>query len=170
MLSSRHSKRLGKKEGDKIANELKGVGLDVGEGIEYVEEKLSHVQDVEEEVLELMQCDANNGTCTKSKLNEKLRQWSINHRVSRACSKDLIKILKEENVNVSPFYKFVCPIKPQISHIAGGDYLHIGLEDPLRRLANVYSLDKKLNLDKCRWSSPFQKLKKAIVANFDSSK
>lgn len=41
-------------------------------------------------------------------ISQKLIKWNAKHRPSRNCVKDLIEILREENIVVTPFYKFYC--------------------------------------------------------------
>lgn len=49
----------------------------------------------------------NRSICKKTQgknLNAKLKTWFVKHRPSRRCAEDLLKILKEENLDVNQFY------------------------------------------------------------------
>lgn len=80
-------------------------------------------------------------------LNQKLIAWNLKHRPSRSCVKDIIEILKEENLVVTPFYKFHCPNRPIVENIAGGSYMHIGMPCHLKRIAEVIKLPKNISID-----------------------
>lgn len=69
-------------------------------------------------------------------LDDKLRQWYLKHRPPRACVEDLVNILREEQLNVSSFYKFRNSTTAVIESIAGGSYLHIGFALQLNKIGN----------------------------------
>lgn len=66
---------------------------------------------------------------------------------TRNCLKDLIKILKEENIVVTPIYKFQCANKPVVENISGGSYIHIGMPLNLKKIADVIKLPENILID-----------------------
>jgi len=72
--------------------------------------------------------------------NFKLTQWYAKHRVSHVCAIHLIKILREENIIVSSFYRSQCPFSPKIVNIVGGQYLHMGLKKQLENISRSLNL------------------------------
>jgi len=63
----------------------------------------NHIEVLETEELGEETNDGPSVSQNSSLLNEKLRPWHNNHRESRECAKDLIKIFREENIDVSSF-------------------------------------------------------------------
>lgn len=148
-MSKRHLKRLIKKEKEnylakfkEVENEYMGRGTPP-ENINNDFEMTEIIAEVSEKVIDsdsLKQVEDSN-------LSEKLKEWSIKHRVSRNCSKELIQILRSENLVVKPFYKFDCHIKPVVKNIAGGSYIHIGILSQLNKMSLVIQLPKNIILD-----------------------
>lgn len=48
---------------------------------------------------------------------------------------------------VTSFYKFQCPIKPEIEKIGDGKYLHIGLGTQIRQIAKELELPEIITID-----------------------
>lgn len=80
----------------------------------------------------------------KRNISDKLMEWNIKHRPSRNCVKDLIEILKEEQIVVTPFYKFNCSDRPIVEKIAGGSY---GMSRNLKGIAAVVKLPENIVID-----------------------
>lgn len=98
------------------------------------------------------QCDESlvfeeNDKCGVLNLNDKLKDWFIKYKPPRKCVEELARILREEKLDVKMFYKFACPIKPQIESICGGSMLHIGIAHQFKKFDKVINLPENVNID-----------------------
>lgn len=145
-MSKRNLRRLKKKEKDyylekfsAVENNLSATSVPAG----YI----NHLETTEAEIEVNEGRSENREKARSPSVSEKLKQWCIKHRVSRNCAKDLIEILRSENLDVRPFYKFHCQKKPVVENICGGSYIHIGLQAQLKKMCSVIELPKNIMLD-----------------------
>lgn len=152
MISNRHLKRLIKNEKEKYVDRFMNVEIGNMDNTSNNENDCYEIEDAdlvetETEQVEELECNSNAQESQNLSISQKLKEWNVKHRPSRSCVKDLIEILREENIVVTPFYKFHCPNRPIVENIAGGAYMHIGLSFHLKRIAEVLNLPTNIIID-----------------------
>jgi len=109
MSSNRHIRQLVKEDKEKFQKrfreiELNRIELEVSDSWAFnTADFNNHIEVLEREELGVETNDGPPVLQNSGFLNVKLRQWHNKHRISRECGKELTKILREENLDVSSF-------------------------------------------------------------------
>lgn len=75
-------------------------------------------------------------------LEDKLKEWYITYNPPRGSFEALLKILKEENLNVPTSFKSVLKNNEKIitTNVAPGAYYHFGIESELKKIEENLSI------------------------------
>lgn len=78
-------------------------------------------------------------TNSRLSLKEKLKQWYIKYNPSRECVESLLKILKEENLDVPSCLKNLIDYSEKITirTVSPGNYWHYGIKNQLQKISHV---------------------------------
>lgn len=102
MYSTRHLRRLVKKEQDKLHEKLRIAEVEASLASENQPSPMIDEEDEAYDPLDMLEFESYDleDTKTKISLSEKLKHWGIKHNISQECARDLVKILKEENIKI----------------------------------------------------------------------
>lgn len=152
MISKRHLKRIIKCEKEKAVKRMVEGGIaNLNNTTQSDNTEICASHDSAQNEPEEVETVADNKSLKEESgnlsISQKLIKWNAKHRPSRNCVKDLIQILREENIVVTPFYKFDCSDRPIVEDVAGGSYIHIGMPRNLKRIADVIKLPDDIIID-----------------------